>query len=242
MQVTTQEAYSAGATAVVKCGLLKQYELATSGAALEDGRKPEHEATILRGLIGISLGSLESKAEHRRREQGQQEQGAPASDAAAPAPTTPASGKGGSHQGPAISSYVEVSGYFNQASRRLMEVGAASFFGDEDVRSAPACRAMSFLPVYQSTNNAMHILQHVLVCTFFTSLQSGVMCQAAQPGVVCNDSLEHRPRGRPIRRLHVERSAVWGMRRLLLGTSHQGCRKPWKAEGSVVHKKQCQAC
>ena len=137
VQVATQEAYSAGATAVVKCGLLKQYELAKPGAAPDDGCKPGHEATILRGLIGISLKSLESKAMHQRLGQGQQEQGAAAADAAAPAPTTPASGKGGSHQGPAVGSYVEISGYFNQASRRLLEVGAAGFFGDDDVRSAP---------------------------------------------------------------------------------------------------------
>ena len=135
-QVATQEAYSAGATAMVKCGLLKQYELAKSGAAPGDGCKPGHEATILRGLIGISLKSLESKAEHQRLGQAQQEHGAAAPDAAAPAPTTPASGKGGSGQGPAVGSYVEISGYFNQASRRLLEVGAAGFFGDDDVRSA----------------------------------------------------------------------------------------------------------
>lgn len=122
---------------MVKCGLLKQYGLATLGAAPKDGCKPGHEAIILRGLIGISLKSLESKAEQQRQEQGQQEQGAAAADAAAPAPKTPASNKGGSHQGPTACSYVEISGYFNQAFRRLMEVGAASFFGDDDVRSAP---------------------------------------------------------------------------------------------------------
>ena len=135
--MATQEAYSAGATAVVKSGLLKQYELATSGAAPKDGCKPGHEATILRGLIGISLRSLESKAEHQRQEQGQQQQGTAAADPAALAPTTPASGKGGSPQGRATCSYIAISGYFNQASRRLLEIGAASFFGDDDVRSGP---------------------------------------------------------------------------------------------------------
>ena len=135
-QVATQEAYSVGATAVVKCSLLKQYELATSSAAPQDGCKPGHESTVLRGLIGISLQSLESKAEPRCQEQGQQEQGAAAADAAAPAPKMHASGKGGSREGPASCSYVEVSGYFNQASRRMLEVGAASFYGDDDVRQA----------------------------------------------------------------------------------------------------------
>ena len=171
-QVATQEAYSAGDTAVVKCSLLKQYELAKSGAAPDDCCKPGNEATILRGLIGISLKSLESKAEHQRMGQGEQEQGAAAADAAAPAPKTPAAGKDRSHLGPAVGSYVEISGYFNQASRRLLEVGAAGFFGDDDVRSALPASSCLLTSKCHSGSAACHDLLHHYVLALRVRLRN----------------------------------------------------------------------
>ena len=132
-QVATQEAHSIGATAVAKCGLLKQFELVTLGQAPEDFSKPGQEALLLRALIDLEMADSASQPalQHQQPSQTLIGHSSAAADAAAPVTPAPA---GSGHTCAKASNHVELSGYFNQASGRLADIGADKFFGDKDGR------------------------------------------------------------------------------------------------------------
>lgn len=215
-QVAAQEACAAGATAVVKGSLLQQYDLATSAAAPEHFCEPGQEARILRGLISQCVsGSSKAPAEDVHNSGGQHKDGHASADT--PVHAAPATGKGGSgHARAPKASYVELSGYFNQAMRRLAERGADRFFGDDGGRHAPSSRGL-----LQQSASLPGKQRH---CTWRHT-------QAAAAGVVRCVSVERGHRGRPCGRLHVQRCALCRRRRLLRRSPIQGQRQPGPAKG-----------
>jgi len=133
-QVAAQEACAAGATAVVKSSLLQMYDLATSVAAPEHFSEPGQEGRILRGLIGQCMsGSGKAPAEDVQTKHVPHKAGQAADDTAAPKMRNGADSGSGDATSPKAC-YIELSGYFNQASRRLAELGTDRFFGDDDGR------------------------------------------------------------------------------------------------------------
>jgi hypothetical protein len=118
----------------VKSSLLQLYDLATSAAAPEHFSEPGQEARILRGLIGQCMsGSGKAPAEDVQTKDVPHKDGQAADDTAASKTRDGPNGGSGDAMSPKAC-YVELSGYFNQAFRRLAELGTDRFFGGDDGR------------------------------------------------------------------------------------------------------------